>query len=40
MLLYFIFKILRVYFVIWGYYFTPITALYLNIYYNFKWSIN
>jgi len=35
-LLFFFFKLFRTYFVIWGYYFTPITALFLNLYYNFK----
>lgn len=32
--LFFIFKLLRVYFVSWGYYFTPITAMFLNLYIN------
>lgn len=39
LVLYFIYKLMRVYFVIWGYYFTPITALYMNIYYNLKWKV-
>lgn len=38
LLLYFVFKTLRTYFVIWGYYFTPITALYFNLHYNIRWS--
>lgn len=35
-----IFKAARMYFVIWAYYFTPVTALFLNLYYNLKQNKN
>lgn len=38
LLLFLIFKLFRVYFVCWGYYFTPCLALILNFYFNFAWS--
>lgn len=38
--LYFLFKIMRMYFVIWAYYFTPVTALALNLYYNMDLGFN
>lgn len=38
-ILFYIFKTLRIYFVAWGYYFTPVTALLLNIYFNLDLSI-
>ena len=34
-LLFTIFKVCRMYFVVWAYYFTPITALFLNLWFNF-----
>ena len=34
--LFVIYKIFRMYYVTWGYYFTPITALFLNLIYNLK----
>ena len=38
LMLFLFFKLFRTYYVIWGYYFTPIYALFLNFYYNFKWK--